>query len=712
MNSRKTLTMIMAVSLVLISYRSFAQTAEELLPKGIQLEEVKGELEKAIEVYQTIVKDFPENKPIAAKAQFHIGLCYEKLGLKEAQKAYMEVVNNYPDQQSEVALAKERLDNLERAQIDLKRNPTFRKIEIASNPQNGVLSPDGNKFAFFSDGAVWIIPLHGKVNPDIAGEPIRVAEIPNAWDYSSLMSWSADEKWIAVNGEETAEGTVAYIIPKTGGESRTIPLPHRGGHSFSYRLSLSPDGQMLAFSALELGVQQEVRDPHDRRIYTVPVKGGEPKLISSAGARARLPSFSPDGKFIAYVGYKKGNIGELWIVPSTGGNPTKLAIVNGRLRGPVWSPDRKYIAAHHEPGNNNFSNEILVYPLSSDLSTAGETTKITLPGESYNLLAGWTPDDKLGVFIQSKEHIAIYTVPASGGKAVQVTPDGRWPYYPRWSPDGKRIYFRPPFIPEKGSDSENKQSPALYVSATGGNPKGIPVVKPDLDLTSRVPGGGFNISPDGEKIVISTGMEKRKSNEGNLWTISLVDGQPTRLTSDRYFDCRYPCWSPDGRWIAFIDDTDTKDKNNNESFTAIYIIAAEGGKIRQITTEADKVGDGAITFSTNGQQITFFSDGTIKSIPVVGGLSKVLVENIIHGDHSQMSYSSDGSKIAHNARGKIWITSLDEGEPKELSTGLPKSARLSEFGWSPDSKKIAFFCSIGGEPEFWLISDFLPQVIK
>jgi Tol biopolymer transport system component len=686
------------------------QQAQQLLSEAVYEEEVNGELEKAIELYQKIVTEFPNNRSVAAKAYFHMGMCYEKLGLKEAQKAYSAVVNNYPDQQSEVVLAKERLSRLiliAEKEPEIPLTPIFTKIRIPTNPGGGVLTPDGDKLAFISDGAMWIIPIHGKVNLDIAGEPIRIAEIPGAWDYGSLMSWSADGKWIAVNGEDADEGTVAYIIPMAGGESRTTPIPPRGGHSFSYRLSLSPDGQILAFSAVELGVQKKVQDPHDRRIYTVPVKGGEPKQISSVGVRARLPSFSPDGKFIAYVGYSKGNIGELWIVPSTGGNPIKLAKVNGRLRGPVWSPDGKYIAAHYEPGNTNSSNEILVYPLSSDLSTTEEPTKITLPGESYNILAGWTPDDELGVFVQSEEHSAIYTVPASGGKAVQVSPDGQWPYYPRWSPNGKRIYFRPPFGPRKEGDVVNQQSPVLYVSATGGNPVGIPVAS-NQDLTTRVPGGGFNISPDGKKIVISTGRRRSNQNESNLWTISLEGGQQIRLTSNRYFDCRFPCWSPDGKWIAFIDDTDTQDKNYKESFRAIYTIPAEGGEIRQITSKADSVGDGAITFSTNGEHITFFSGGTIKTKPVEGGQSKVLVTNIKSGSHSQLAYSPDGSKIAHNAMGKIYITSFDEGKTQELLTGLPESTRLSEFGWSPDSKKIAIFCSSGGEAEFWMVSNFLP----
>lgn len=681
-----------------------------LFEEAVYSMETKADLKEAITLFDSLIRTYPNEKDYAANAQLHIGLCYEKLGLKQAQQAYQKVLDNYPNQQGEVALARERLSQLILMAEKISKThlePKFTKIRIPTNPGGGVLTPDGDKLAFISDGAMWIIPIHGKVNLDIAGEPIRIAEIPGAWDYSSLMSWSADGKWIAVNGEDTDEGMVAYIIPMAGGESRTTPIPPRGGHSFSYRLSLSPDGQILAFSAVEIGVQKQVQDPHDRRIYTIPVKGGEPKQVSSGGARARLPSFSPDGKFIAYVGYSKGNIGELWIVPSIGGNPMKLAKVNGRLRGPVWSPDCKYIAAHYEPGGTNSSNEILVYPLSSDLSTIAEPAKISFPGESYNLLAGWTPNNELGVFIQSEALSVIYTVPASGGKAVQVTPEGLWPYYPRWSPNGKRIYFRPPFGPRKEGDVVNQESPVLYVSANGGNPVGIPVAS-DQDLTTRVPGGGFNISPDGKKIVFSTGRRRSNQNESNLWTISLEGGQQIRLTSNRYFDCRFPCWSPDGEWIAFIDDTDTQDKNYKESFTAIYIIPAEGGEIRQITSKADSVGDGAITFSTNGEHITYFSGGTIKTKPVEGGQSKVLVTNIKSGSHSQLAYSPDGSKIAHNAEGKIWITSLDEGVPQELQTGLPKNARLSEFGWSPDNEKIAIFCTTGGEAEFWLISNFLP----
>jgi Tol biopolymer transport system component len=676
------------------------------LERAIQVEIVDGDLQAAIKLYQEIIAKYVDNRSIAAKAQLHIGICYEKLGMKEAQTAYQRVIAKYPKQTNAVAVARARLAGIERSLAALNRQPKFRKIEIATKPQNGVLSPEGDKLAFVSEGAVWMVPLHGRVDPDIAGEPVRIADVPGVWDFYSLMAWSADGKWIAVNGEDDDKDAV-YVIPAAGGEPRVVRVPERGGHAWSYRLSLSPDGQQVAISALELGTHEEVPEGHNRRIYTIATAGGEPQQVSSSWAR--LPFFSPDGQLIAYVGYREREDlrentlrtpydGDLWVAPLTRGKqPVKLATVDGRLRGPVWSSNGKYIAAHYEPGNNNDSREIWVYPLSPEASSASEPIKISLPRSSMNMLAGWTPDDELGVFIQSDEHSAIYSVLASGGKAVQITSEVPWANYPRWSPDGERIYFR--------TLNEKEKVATVYVPAAGGNPVEVPL-RSERWLVSRVPGGGLNLSPDGETIVISAYQEPYDPKEGcDVWTITVNGGRPTRLTSDGSFE-GYPCWSPDGQWIAF---TDWHKKAEDEGFNVIYVVPAGGGDIRQVTSEEDSVGGGAVAFSPDGERIAFFSGGAIKTIPVQGGQPEVLVAEAKSGRHSQLAYSPDGSKIAHNAEGKIWIASLDGGVPEELRTGLPKDATLGGFGWSPDGKKIAFYASIGGEAEFWLISNFLPE---
>ena len=714
MNVRAIISTALAILLTSASACAGQETPEDRLQAGIYAEEVQGNLEEAIAIYRSILKDYPENRTVGAKAQLHIGLCLEVLGLNEAQQAYQRVLDDYGDHRDEVALAQERLASLVQEQTELRRQPRFRQVQIASKPQNGVLSPDGNRLAFISEGAVWVVPLHGKVDPDIAGEPVRLAHVPGVWDNGSLLTWSADGEWIAVNGGSEDEDVDAVsLIPAGGGESRVVEVPGRGGHAWSYRLSLSPDGQTVAISALDTSAGEVEYENDARHIFTVPIEGAMPHQVSPG--RARMPSFSPDGEFIAYVGYSEREDwpdeqvrerydGNLWVVPSAGGPPAKLADVDGRLRGPVWSPDGKHIAAHYESGGTNDSKEIWAYPVSPYASSAGKPTKIPLPRSSWQMVAGWTPENELGVFINSEEHNAIYTVPASGGRAVQITPAERWIDYPRWSPDGERIYFRGLNEEEGGPLSPGKVT-TLYIPAEGGDPAPVSVAS-DRWLVSRVPGGGLNVSPDGRMIVISAYQEPYDPKEGvDVWTLPLDGGRPTRLTSDGSFE-GYPCWSPDGEWIAF---TDRHQKSEQEGFRAIYIVPAGGGEIKQITSEADSVGGGAIVFAPDGKRIAFFSGGAIKTMAIEGGQIEVLVAEVRSNEQSQLAYSPDGSKIAYSAEGKIWITPLDTGVPSELRTGLPEDASLGGFGWSPDGEKLAFMATIGGEAEFWFISDFLPE---
>ena len=197
---------------------TFAQeTAEELYQAGLYQEEVQGSLERAIDLFGRILIRFPESRAVGARAQLHIGLCYEKLGQQEAQQAYRQVIADFPDHTTEVAVARGRLAEIERSLAELNREPTFRKIEIASKPQNGVLSPDGSKLAFTSAGSVWVTPSQGNVGPNIAGEPIRLTEPMGA--HGIGLSWSANGELIAFNTNQEDEERI-YVVPAGGGELR------------------------------------------------------------------------------------------------------------------------------------------------------------------------------------------------------------------------------------------------------------------------------------------------------------------------------------------------------------------------------------------------------------------------------------------------------------------------------------------------------------
>lgn len=92
MKSHQFIVFVLVFAFVLALTGYGQQTAEQLYQSALYKEEIEGELDSAIKVYQTIFKQYPENRPVAAKTQMHIGLCYEELGNAKARKAYDRVV--------------------------------------------------------------------------------------------------------------------------------------------------------------------------------------------------------------------------------------------------------------------------------------------------------------------------------------------------------------------------------------------------------------------------------------------------------------------------------------------------------------------------------------------------------------------------------------------------------------------------------------------
>jgi hypothetical protein len=84
-----------------------AQTASELLQKGIYLQETVGDLDSAIKAYRQVVQMSKESRESAAQAQFRLGLCLLKKDQQaEAAKAFQQVIQMYPEQTDLVTKAR------------------------------------------------------------------------------------------------------------------------------------------------------------------------------------------------------------------------------------------------------------------------------------------------------------------------------------------------------------------------------------------------------------------------------------------------------------------------------------------------------------------------------------------------------------------------------------------------------------------------------
>lgn len=678
---------------------SFSQNSEQLYQKGLMKEEGEGELQDAIKIYSQIADNTDADKSLRAKALLHIGMCYEKMGKQEATNAYQRLVNNFPGQKYEVAIAKKRLSKLNVLAKKILKTPLipkFTKIKMPSNPGNGIISPDGKNSAFISKGSVWIIPVSGEVDPYIAGEPKKLTDNIGAWDMNSTFTWSGDGKWIAFNAEYDmkSSSTSIYVVPSKGGIPQKVEVPeHRCGWPVEFRLSLSADGKLLAYAT---GESYGDDDSKLIRIYTIPVNGGQAKELT--GPWTQEPSFSPDGSKIAFVkNYRmkegRGWISDVWVIPSEGGTPIQVSnLQSGQVRGPIWSADGKMIAFHRRPEGEN-PKEIWIVPVSEDGSPTKTPKKIDLPLETFHEVAGWTPDNKIGLQLMNPPYEIIYTVPSSGGLATQVTPQG-WTSYPKWSPNGEKIIFR-----WGGGEIAS-------VPSGGGKVDSI-LIRSEFNIYSASPGSGNDISPDGKTIVFAGAKsyykDKKKRTEVDIYTIPITGGKPIIMTSGDSLGGRFPCWSPDGNSIAYMG---VQIKDNKPIFQ-INIVTKEGGNLKRITDELDMVSYAPIDWSPDGKSITYFSDDkTIKSISVDGGKPNVLTEIYKVNSHNELAWSPDGKELAYTDKSKIWILSKESGITKEVKTGVDE--RATKICWSPDGKKIAFTAFGGGDHELWLMENFLP----
>jgi hypothetical protein len=95
----------------------------------------------------------------------------------------------------------------------------------------------------------------------------------------------------------------------------------------------SPDGRHIAFSALG-------------RVYVMPLAvSGEPRAVTPPDQRAFMPSWSPDGRTLAYVSWTARDDGHVWAVPPSGGDPRRISRTPGYYTFPVFTPDGRVILA-------------------------------------------------------------------------------------------------------------------------------------------------------------------------------------------------------------------------------------------------------------------------------------------------------------------------------------------------------------------------------
>ncbi len=433
----------------------------------------------------------------------------------------------------------------------------------------------------------------------------------------------------------------------------------------SMSVAVAPDGRTLAVDL-------------QGSIWTLPSAGGTAKRITDVFNDARQPTFSPDGKWIAFFAYRDGGY-DLWAIAPDGSNQHKLTWGAFDDREPMWSHDGTRVAFSSDRGD----------PLGSDYNIwtldmrSGEIRQLTKnPADDY--MPTWSPDDTEVAFASTRgDGRSVWAVKVADGTERMVASAAGRVDAPSWGAGGQLLYHVTTGGGRGGSGGGPETSryelggkiitgdenvfafraawagprDFYYVSdgkirkrsADGGAPQTVEFsatlqviraattyTRHRRDFTSIAPRRVLGvvspkISPDGKQIAFAA--------LGDIYVMP-VGGKPVNLTKDAALDTE-PAWSPDGSQLAYSSDKDSE-------HLQLWLRDMKSGRSRRLT-ELTTQPQGA-AWSPDGTRIAFFN---------VDGMWRV----------AQMS-------VIDVATGKV--TKVHDTLPQP---GAP--------AWSPDGKRLA-----------------------
>ena len=288
-----------------------------------------------------------------------------------------------------------------------------------------------------------------------------------------------------------------YVMDTNGGNQRRLT----NNPDDDWEPSWSPDGKRIAFMSDRDG-HVDVRGWPTGEIYVMDADGGNQQNLTNNPGRDSSPSWSPEGKRIAFSSNRDARKGdfifEIYVMDADGGNPQNLTNNLKDDQYPSWSPDGKRIVfsarrdGHFE---NKFSITDEIYVMDAD---GGNQQRLT-ENRKNDWDPSWSPDGKRIAFSSDRkgdlENFEIYVIDADGGNQQKLTENRVDDGSPVWSPDSKRIAFHS----DKDGNFENFE---IYVmEADGGNLQNL-TNSPHADVSPAWLNSPFSVSPAGKKFTM------------------------------------------------------------------------------------------------------------------------------------------------------------------------------------------------------------------
>ena len=482
-------------------------------------------------------------------------------------------------------------------------------------------SPDGRRIAYNQKSQVyWRKYYRGAYQSDVMVADISDKKFTQLTDFDGLDSWpmwSRDGNIYFVSDRDGNGLTNVWRVSESGGKAERVTSFKEGDVRWP---SISADGRTIVFehdfqiAKLDVASKRvtplhfdiaaeteenaaEVRDfnsqvddfdlaPNSRRIvfsihgevFTAPVEEGDLRQITDSPARDRNVSYSPDGKWLAYVSDRSGRE-EIYVSAVDGaGEPQKLTDLDALKLAYSWSPDSTQIAF------TSSDDKLRVVNVASK-----ETKQLS---ESRNGNVGspaWSPDGKWLAFSKpdATRTTDIYLVPAAGGEEKKVTFESFSESNPHFSPDGRKLFFtRNDSVTFGQGDRPSVQLFSVALEHLDRDPDD-PEERAEAEAAreEQQPPAGEGGMPGGQGMRRQMGAQRQPARPVNIdWAgLKRRTKQLTRLSSP-VIDYTI---SPDGRTLVFA----TVETAGITGVPVIYAVGEDGRRLVRITSGAPPVGE-------------------------------------------------------------------------------------------------------------------------